>query len=80
MAVCDNQASDPEIGADHIPFLGRIALPARQQALQFLPELSQLLDPGIDPPDLPLQLDLDVSAGQIAGVVNRQDNPGSPPG
>ena len=61
-----------QIGADHIPFLGGIALPAGQQVLKFLPELSQLLDLAIDPLNLAPQLDLDVVAGELTGVMNRQ--------
>ncbi len=67
-----DQPSDVKIGADHRVILGWIALPARQQALQFLAELPQLLDLAIDPLDLAPQLDLDVAAGQLTGIVHRQ--------
>ncbi len=63
LAELHDQPSDLKIGADHIPLLGGIALPAGQQALQFLSELPHLLDLAIDPLDLALQVLLDIAAG-----------------
>ena len=66
------QLSHLKIGADHIAVLGRIALPAGQQLLKFHSELPQLFDLPIDALDLAPQLDLDVAAGQLTGIVNGQ--------
>ncbi len=66
------QPSDLKIGADQFAVLGGIALPAGQQALEFLPELPQFPDLPIDPLDLAPQLDLDVAAGQLTGIVHGQ--------
>lgn len=49
LAEFHDQPSDLKIGADHCVILGGIALPAGQQALQFLSELPQLPDLPIDP-------------------------------